>query len=266
MNARWAQPFSIITPLLASVRPRAKIRHDRLWEVDALRGIAIVLMVIYHLVWDLYGLAGWDIAMYGLLWTIWQRITAGLFIFLVGVSLHLRTQRMQTNYSTRPFLTRGLVIFTWGFVISLVTFMFQPAEYVRFGILHFIGVAILLAFPLAQYMWINLPAGLLLLFLPKLLTWRHDVSWLEWVGLVRAPHPAFDYFPLIPWLCLVLIGIFVGHVFFPRGRRLFNLSVTPQRMPWLQGLQLAGQNALLIYLVHQPLLILTLTLVGVIHW
>lgn len=259
-------PMTFLTTFTASIRPVTTIRRDRLWEVDVLRGVAILMMVIYHLVWDLYGLAGWHIDMYGAFWSTWQRITAGLFIFLVGVSLHLRTQRQfhKGAYRIRPFINRALVVFTWGLVISLATFLFQPAEYVRFGILHFIGTAMLLAFPLARFSWPNLFLGGLFLFLPHLTSWRHTLSWAEWVGLAQAPHPAFDYFPLIPWFGLVLLGIFAGHLIFPQGRRRLRVpSPAPRYLDWLQ---LAGQNSLLLYLIHQPLLILVLTLLGVIPW
>ncbi len=250
-----------VRSLVQSIRPVIHLRRDRLWEVDLLRGVAILMMVVYHLVWDLYGLAGWNIPMYGPFWSTWQRITAGLFIGLVGVSLHLRRQRKRGQPAAYGARLRGLVIFTWGMVITLVTFLFRPQEFVRFGILHFIGVSILLAYSMASFRWLNLLLGSLLLYLPRLTAWRHQLGVLEWAGLDRAPHPAFDYFPLVPWLGLVLLGIFFAHLLFPEGKRRLPLQPTsPGPLRWLQ---LAGQNSLLIYLIHQPLLVAGLTLIGI---
>lgn len=256
-------PMAYGRALVQSVRPVLRLRAHRLWEVDVVRGIAIVLMVIYHLAWDLWGLAGWPIDMYSLFWRTWQRITAGTFIGLVGVSLHLRYQRMhrQGKVSSLPVYRRALTIFTWGIVISIATYFFQPEMYIRFGILHFIGTAIFLAWPLARASWLSLFLGSVLLLLPNL-PWRHQSPWLEWVGMAQFPRPAFDYFPLVPWLGLVLLGIFFGHLLWPRGQRRFPLPLqTPGPLRWLQ---LAGQNALLLYLIHQPVLITLLILVGVI--
>ncbi|NPA90296.1 MAG: DUF1624 domain-containing protein [Chloroflexi bacterium] len=254
-----------IRTLIHSIRPVWPLRRDRLWEVDALRGIAILMMVVYHLAWDLYGLAGWDIPIYGLFWSTWQRITASLFIGLVGVSMYLRAQRLRAKggWAFRPYLLRGLVIFSWGMVITLVTYLYQPGEQVRFGILHFIGVSILLAYPLLRFPLLGLPLGLLVLLLPRLISWRHGWSWLEWVGLVKNPHPAFDYFPLIPWFGVVLLGLFLARVCYPRGRRLCSRwpAAPPKGWAWLP---LAGQNSLLIYLLHQPVIILLLTVLGII--
>lgn len=252
--------------MISSIRPVRHFRQDRLWEVDALRGVAITIMVIYHLVWDLYGLAGWPIEMYQGFWHIWQLTTASMFIGLVGVSMSLRYHRMMARGSVRfrPFLQRGIIIFSWGVTISLVTYLYQPASYVRFGILHFIGLAIILAYPFLRFRWLNLLLGLGLLILPQVLPWRHQIAWLEWLGLIQQPHPTFDYFPVIPWLGVVLIGIFLGHTFFPQGQRRIPL---PDLTAWapMRWLALAGQNSLLIYLIHQPVLITLLVLLGVVR-
>ncbi len=255
----WFQMMS------ASVRPVRTPRPARYWEVDAYRGFAILIMVIYHLVWDLYGLGGWDIDVYTGFWHGWQLVTAGSFIFLVGVSMVLRAQRMQAQGRAhfRPFWQRGMVIFLWGMVISLVTWLFDPGAYVRFGILHFIGVAIWLAYPFLRWGWWNVFPGMFLLTAPQILAWRHDWVWMEWMGLARNPHPSFDYFPVIPWLGMVLLGIAVGSVLYPAGQRGFSLPDLSHK-PWMRWLVLAGQNSLLLYLIHQPILITLLTLLGVV--
>ncbi len=248
-----------------SIRPIVHFRRDRYWEVDAWRGFAITIMVIYHLMWDLYGLAGWKIEMYKGFWHYWQLVTATSFIGLVGVSMSLRAGRLQQKGKLRfaPFLQRGVVIFSWGMVISLVTFFYAPSGFVRFGILHFIGVAIILAYPFLRFRWLNLVLGAALLLAPRLILWRHDAAWLEWLGMIRSPHPAFDYFPVIPWLGVVLIGLFVGNMLYPRGERAFAMPDWSRFGP-VRWLALAGQNSLLIYLIHQPILITVLILAGVI--
>ena len=248
-----------------SIRPVIHFRYDRLWEVDALRGVAIIIMAIYHLVWDLYGLAGWPIEMYTGFWHYWQLTTATMFIGLVGVSLSLRYNRMQArgNPSFRPFFYRGLVIFSWGVVLSLVTYLYYPPAYIRFGILHFIGASIILAYPFLRFRWLNLILGIGLLLLPEVVSWRHGISWLEWLGLIENPHPAFDYYPVIPWLGVVLIGVFLGQAFFPAGQRRFPLPDLSRFGP-MRLLALAGQNSLLIYLIHQPIIIAILILLGIV--
>jgi uncharacterized membrane protein len=254
------------TGMKGSIRPVTHFRSDHYWEVDAWRGFAITIMVIYHLMWDLYGLAGWNIEMYTGFWHYWQLLTAGSFIALVGVSMSLRAGRMRQKESVRfpPFFQRGLVIFSWGMVISLVTWFYEPGGYVRFGILHFIGAAIILAYPFLRFRWLNLILGATLLLIPEVISWRHNLAWLEWLGMASNPHPAFDYFPVIPWLGVALIGIFLGNVLYPEGKRAFHMPDWPHFAP-VRWLALAGQNSLLIYLIHQPILITLLILLGIVR-
>lgn len=250
-----------------SIRPVRTLRFGRLWEVDSLRGVAIIMMVIYHLMWDLHGFAGYDIEMYSGFWHYFQLATASLFIGLVGVSLTLRYHAGQRKgrHSYASAARRGLVIFFWGLVVGVVTFLFDPARYVRFGILHFIGFAILVSYPLAGRAWFSGVLGVLILLFGRVAgLFAVDSPWLGWLGLDLTIRPALDYFPVIPWLGVALLGIWAGHLFFPHGKPRWRQPDKNDAGP-LPLLQLAGQNALLIYLVHQPLLLLVLTLLGIVR-
>jgi len=246
--------------LRASIRPVRSLDRSRLWQVDALRGVAILMMVVYHLVWDLRGLGGYDINVYTGFWHYFQQATASLFTGIVGVSLTL-SHRQAAGWGR--YLRRGALIFSWGLVVGFVTFLFDPPRYVRFGILHLIGVSIMLAYPFVRWRWRNLGLGLLLLALgqglPRL-GWH--LPWLDWLGLDSTPRPAFDYFPLIPWFGVVLIGIFIGNTLFAGSKDGFTAAGDLGPARWLR---LLGQNSLLIYLIHQPILITLLLLAGVIR-
>ena len=56
----------------------------RLWEMDALRGVAILMMVLYHLLFDLSALGGFPIDVFTGFWRLEARATASLFITLAG--------------------------------------------------------------------------------------------------------------------------------------------------------------------------------------
>ncbi len=260
-------PFSsYLSGLQASVRPVRHLRPDRLWEIDALRGVAIVMMVIYHLLWDLQGLGGYKINVYTGFWHYFQLATASLFTGLVGVGLALRYQTMQAQGAARyrPFFLRGAEIFTWGVVVGVVTYFFDPHLYVRWGILHLIGFSILVAWPFFRFRWLNLALGIALLLWGRGIALAGlNIGWLDWLGLDATPRLAFDYFPIIPWFGLPLIGMFLGNTLYTRGLRRFSLpdlgALAPARL-----LRLMGQNSLLIYLLHQPIMIALLTLLGIV--
>src|SRR3989344_4664048 len=120
-------------------------------ELDALRGIAVWMMVLYHLLFDLAYFYGWQIPIYDGGWRIFARAAAILFLLLVGICfviswerasrLAVLAPRHDTFWNTyKKYLRRGLFIFAGGMVISLVTKIFAGDMYVRFGVLHLIGV------------------------------------------------------------------------------------------------------------------------------
>lgn len=250
-----------------SVSPILYLRPQRLWEVDVMRGVAILMMVIYHFTWDLHGLGGYDIELYRGFWHYFQLATASLFIGIVGVSMVLRYHAMQARGGSRylPFFQRGLEIFSWGLVIGIVTFLFDPTRYVRFGILHFIGFSIIITYPFLRFRWLNLFLGLFIILFGQIAAlFAADNPWLGWLGLDLTIRPAFDYFPVIPWLGVVFLGIFLGNLLFPKGHPRWLLPSLGDWAP-MRWLRLAGQNSLLIYLLHQPALITVLTLLGVVR-
>lgn len=257
---------SYLAGMRASVRLQLRLRPGRAREVDALRGVAILMMVLYHLLWDLQGLGSFAIDVYRGFWHYFQLTTASLFTGIVGVSLVLRYQSLaqhgQPTYA--PFLQRGVQIFSWGIVVGIVTYLFEPSFYVRFGILHLIGFAVIVAWPFLRCYWLNLVLGLGLLVLGRFIPMGGlDIAWLDWLGLDATPRPAFDHFPIIPWLGLPLLGIFLGKTLYRNGARPFAAATWPEWGP-VRLLRLLGQNSLLIYLIHQPILITVLTLLGLI--
>jgi hypothetical protein len=66
----------------------------RFWEIDAMRGVAIITMIVYHTMWDLWFWGVFpDVVLWEGFWKYWQRFTANTFLILVGVSLTLVYRR-----------------------------------------------------------------------------------------------------------------------------------------------------------------------------
>ena len=86
-------------------------KSTRLWEVDTLRGIAIVLMVIYHFVWDLSYFGLYSVNVFSMPWQIFARSIGSTFIFLLGLSLTLsysrEVQRLGSVPSFKKYLWEG---------------------------------------------------------------------------------------------------------------------------------------------------------------
>ena len=236
---------------------------QRYWEIDSLRGIAIIMMVLYHLLWDLllFNLVT-DITLQAGFWKYFQRTTASLFIILVGVSLAVSSQRRAAMPPFRTFFGRGVKIFGWGLVITVIV-QFANMGRIDFGVLHLIGFSIIAAYPFLRYRWLNIGlwAGFNILgFVVQQNTIQLQLSWppLRWLSLasgIQQPTGFYlDYFPVIPWFGVVLLGIGVGNLLYMDGR--VPKLLHPQRplaIP-IAGLQWLGQHSLVIYLLHQPIL------------
>lgn len=223
--------------------------YKRFWEIDSLRGIAITMMVTFHVLFHLDYFRIADINVQSGFWWWFARVTAGTFIFLAGLSLtisHSRTQKLS------KFCLRGLKVFFWGLAITLVTYIAVGDEYVRFGILHFIGVAIILGYFLARFRFINLILGIACIvggiYLKGLV---FSFPWLLWLGLKPENFSTIDYFPLLPWFGVFLLGMFFGKLLYPEGARSFKLKEFNN--PATKSLGFLGRHSLLIYLVHQPI-------------
>ncbi|MCB0064880.1 MAG: DUF1624 domain-containing protein, partial [Caldilineaceae bacterium] len=77
------------------------------------------------------------------------------------------------------------------------------------------------------------------------------------LGLKPVNYTYLDYFPLVPWFGIVLLGIGVGNLLYDHSRRTFVLPDL-SNVTVVQWLQRLGRNSLLIYLLHQPLLFVLL--------
>ena len=141
-------------------------------------------------------------------------------------------------------------------MITAVTWVaLGPRLAIRFGILHFIGVAIVAAYPLLGWRWRNLALGVLFLVLGKILQTRtFDLPWLVWLGFEPVGHTYVDYFPFIKWFGVVLLGVFAGHTLYGPEERRFALPDLSE-WPVVQIFQFLGVRSLPIYLLHQPLLL-----------
>ncbi|MDE4907470.1 DUF1624 domain-containing protein [Methanogenium marinum] len=240
---------------------------SRFWEIDAARGIAIIMMVTYHLLFDLVYFGVADIAITSGFWRAFALTCACTFVFLVGLSLHISRERaiqkgVKGSALVQKFLMRGAFILALGCGITLVTWYVIGGGYILFGILHLIGLSICLAplfFPLQKK---NLIAGVIVLALGLVVTGTVGPLWLAWLGIHPAGFYSVDYEPLIPWFGLVLLGLGAGAYLYPKGRPL--RQIRQPCPPVTNLLATAGRHSLLIYIIHQPVLILLMVVAGII--
>jgi len=239
-----------------------KKMNKRFWEIDFFRGIAIIMMIIFHFFYDMNFFNIYKINLNSGFWWIFARLIATSFIFLVGISLTLSYSRAKKNKTNKKLFTkyfiRGLKIFSWGLFISLITWVFLRKGFIIFGILHFIGLSIILVYPFLKFRFLNLLLGIIfILFGFYIQTIIFNSYWLVWLGMIPNYLYTVDYFPILPWFGVILFGLFFGSLFYPNGIRRLK---TPElsKFSFIRFFCFLGRHSLFIYLIHQPILIILL--------
>jgi len=236
----------------------------RFWEIDLLRGIAIIMMIVFHVLFDLRTFGSYDFALISGFWMWFERVIASTFILLVGVSLTLSFSRAERKANYLKYFKRGLKIFSWGMLITLITWIFFREGFVSFGVLHLIGLSIILAYPFLKLKFWNLGLGAVIIAVGIML-WNNffNFSWLVWLGFMPYNTYIADYFPVLPWFGVVLVGIFLGNLLYSGYERRFKL-LDLSKIPVVKLFCFLGKNSLLIYLIHQPVLIGLLYVLGIV--
>lgn len=239
-----------------------KPKTNRIIEIDATRGIAVILMILYHFTFDLHY---FEIVKSNFLnsieWNILRDIVAGIFITLVGVSLYIKvsTQKHKKSDFIKQQIKRGLFILCLGILISVITYLFiSPITYIRFGILHLIGLSLILITPLINYYLNTKKIDLFLILGTIIFIFGSIINQLTCpeifipLGCTPQNFMTLDYFPLFPLFGLILIGFWIGDKIQIHNTKVLKNIKQPK---FINLLSFIGQNSLLIYILHQPILI-----------
>ena len=231
-------------------RPNGVAQPGRIDLLDAVRGIAVLGMVAFHLDWDLayFGYVQTP-PMASSAWSAFGQIVATAFLMLSGVGLVLARGRGLPHALGRIARIAGCAA-----AITAMTAWLFPQEVVSFGILHCIAATNLIALPLlrTRVAWVMAVAAAALLAPVLLTTGLTEGSPWWWLGISTAVPRTLDYRPLLPWLGFTLLGVVTG-------RNLPLNSIHRLTRPWMasplwRALGLVGRHSLLTYLMHQPVL------------
>lgn len=239
---------------------KKQLSTDRIWLIDEIRGLFILSMVLYHALYDLTMIYQVNIPFfYSRGATIWQLSIGFVFVTISGISC----------YFSHSNLRRGTCCFAIAMGLTAFTHFFIRDLIIRFGILHLLGLSILL-FAMLQKPLSKVPiaAGLTVSAILTILTWQiprgifgipglwelaipdqlYQLGFLFPFGFPSQTFYSTDYYPLFPWFFLFLFGSYIGKLI--RSRPLPTFFYEKAIPP----LCFIGRNTLAIYLVHQPVL------------
>lgn len=222
------------------------MKNERYHLLDMLRGICIILVVLYHVLYNLSEIFGGKYAFFRSEEMEYFRLSfVGVLVILAGISC---------NFS-RSNAKRGAITLLWGMVITIVTAVILPSELILFGVLHFFGCSMLLYAVLAKpFEKIPIVLGTVVSLAVYLLMQNVYAnspelprSFLLYILGFRTGYHSADYYPMIPWFFLFLTGASLGRLFKERRvPKVFKANPIP-------ALSYIGKHTLFIYLIHQPL-------------
>ena len=231
--------------------------------MDAARGFSVASMVAFHFCYDLRFIAGMSLDWFAPpLQDIWRASISWTFLAIAGFMCSV----------SRNNLKRGAVYATVAAAVFVVTSVVSVDAPISFGVIFCMAASTLVAAALERLdlvpkgpvaaivlaalflLTLHVPQGTIgigpvSLALPRAL---YATEWLSWLGF---PGPHFisgDYYPLIPHTLLFLAGAAIGYWLresnggYPRW--MYDIGCAP--------LELVGRHALLIYALHQPVLLL----------
>lgn len=240
--------------------------------IDEIRGITICSMILYHALWDMVYLFGWEIDWYDSdigYW--WQQSICWCFILLSGFCFSFSKKKWK----------RGFQVLGAGILITLISHLFLPEQKVRFGVLTMLGSSLLLMTCLEKmielffgdkrwkitWKYAGITISFLLFFLTRDINYRYlgfegmrfyklsdsfyrGNDFLTFLGFTEQGFYSTDYFSLIPWFFLFSGGYYLYHILNEKGW----LERMPALPFWGKPFRLPGKNSLPIYMLHQPVI------------
>jgi len=244
--------------MAARRRPRADRRADaarlppsateRVQSIDALRGLALVAMIVYHFAFDLrfFGVTRADFEN-DPFWLAARGTIVASFLALAGISAVLADR---AGVDSRRSMRRIGVIALCALAASAASYVVFPRTFIYFGILHCIALSLVIARPLVRQPRSCAILGVAIIIAG--LVFSHpafDARATSWIGFTTTKPATQDFVPLFPWLGVLLLGVAAGNVLSTTQFR----SLAPLgRAPAM--LRAMGRHSLAIYMAHQPVL------------
>jgi uncharacterized membrane protein len=225
--------------------------NKRNFELDLLRGVAVILMVFFHF--------GYDLALFGYTsyettvdteWIIFRGVILSMFLLGVGMSSYLA---YRNGIHWKKLWKQTAKLTAVSVVISIGSYFVFPDQWIYFGVIHFVTIATLasLAFLHRPKLSLILGIGIIVSYV---LGYFHLDSMLAYsVEHFYIPRYTVDVVSFTPWFGVVLIGIYLMH------KKLFGVAITENKAG--RRIAFLGKHSLIIYLLHQPVLFGVFTMI-----
>ncbi len=235
----------------------------RIIWLDVLKGIAIVMVVAYHLLFDLDQFVGLPIDTTAWYWAVLALPVLVIFVGGAGISLVFSYAQNPYRVFLQKTIKNTAYLLICAGAVTITTWYLFPDDVILFGVLHLIAVSRLLGMLFVGAPVVALLMGGLIFFATPVISNIPVATRLfVWLGCAPDNFSSLDYFPLFPWFGIFCIGMLFGHLLLRYGRRQEKSRDKKSRGPVTRACAFLGRHTLVIYLFHQPLIISILWLCG----
>lgn len=238
-------------------------KKNRYHLIDSVRGLAVVNMVVFHFLYDVFIIYKKNPAWYGTTSIhIWQQSIAWTFIFVSG---------FVWQWGKKNSIKRGIELNIFGILITIVTVLAIPDSAVRFGILNCLGCLTLIMIVVDKLIGKSNQILCFIIFIILFAIFKdvqHGVIGIEGIYTVKVsgvlydikpltifgfPYDGFestDYFPIMPWFFLFGAGYCMNLIVMKYDA---VKNILKFKIPVLN---IIGNKSVWIYLLHQPICML----------
>ena len=189
-----------------------------------------------------------------------------LFVMVAGFSLILRHRRMEGmphKLYCLAIAKRALKVFLVGVAFAIIAdiliYFFIGGEFMYFDFLMMMGLSMVLCIPFVGLKkWSVIPAIILIAIGFFLSTISGPVCLMPF-GVLPDGFLPRDYFPLLPWVGIMLLGSALGSILYPDGRRRFKVKDNPKKIG--KFLSFLGKQSLKVYVLHIPAISLVILVI-----
>lgn len=256
-------------------------KAKRFFEIDFIKGFATIFMIIFHFFYLMYFM---DIVKFeikqGVLHMM-AKISHTIFILMVGINsaisynkfreknkkLYEKDKSSFNNQYIGKVAKRSLFLLLAGFTMTVLSYLGFGNLFVKFGIFHFVGVALLLAIPIVHSKFLALAATLFIGIIHVLSktsrlqaffsTQCQNIPFVCFItGVYNIKFSSLDHFSIIPYFALVTFGIFIGHLLYTDKKRKFLNEKENEKFEnyekknVVNNIGLLGKNSFIIYFFH----------------
>jgi len=234
----------------------------RYYEVDFIKGLAVICMVIFHYFYLGTNMGKLTVNTQEGIYYILAKFAHLAFIFMVGINLVITRlnykDKTDEEYRLGQYKRVAFIAFC-AVVISIVSYITFPDKWIKFGILHFIAVGILILLPFVNRPNISLgisiavaliyylnQTGILSGFYPYINELPAFI-----LGFFNIRYNSLDHFAILKYLPVMALGIFVGHKIYKYGGRKIKSLDSLDKVLTKDNIVVGiGKRSLEIYIAH----------------